>query len=250
MRESRDGIPARAQNQCTNPERFFARGCTPGVRESVNLHAGIDSTLNIVNNEIKYKADVVEHYGALPEGSVPALGAEPGVHRTCSVRRSHAITAERGTITISTGRVDGPNVRVEWPDTGAGMATETLKRYFLTPFFTTKPVGKGTGPLGLSLSYGIVQKHSGRMECTAKLGVGTRFQDHTPHRARKKQPPSRPLDRGPVPQPVPPSPVPFLQPWTPTTPRLIQRRGCGASAAANRPPRPAEPWTRAVRGNG
>ena len=88
------------------------------------------------------------------------------------VNAAHAITAERGTITISTG-VESPNVWVEVADTGAGIAQENLKRIF-DPFFTTKPVGKGTG-LGLSLSYGIVQKHSGRMEVHSELGVGTRF---------------------------------------------------------------------------
>ena len=139
--------------------------------EVADTGAGIDSTLNIVNNEIKYKADVVKHYGALPE--VQCLPSELNqVFMNLLVNAAHAITAERGTITISTG-VEGPNVWVEVADTGAGIAQENLKRIF-DPFFTTKPVGKGTG-LGLSLSYGIVQKHSGRMEVHSELGVGTRF---------------------------------------------------------------------------
>ena len=169
MRESRDGI--QRVRKIVQDLKDFSRVDARQEWESVDLHADIDSTLNIVNNEIKYKADVVKHYGALPE--VQCLPSELNqVFMNLLVNAAHAITAERGTITISTG-VDGPNVWVEVADTGAGIAQENLKRIF-DPFFTTKPVGKGTG-LGLSLSYGIVQKHSGRMEVHSELGVGTRF---------------------------------------------------------------------------
>ena len=168
MRESRDGI--QRVRKIVQDLKDFSRVDARQEWESVDLHAGIDSTLNIVNNEIKYKADVVKHYGALPE--VQCLPSELNqVFMNLLVNAAHAITAERGTITISTG-VEGPNVWVEVADTGAGIAQENLKRIF-DPFFTTKPVGKGTG-LGLSLSYGIVQKHSGRMEVHSELGVGTR----------------------------------------------------------------------------
>lgn len=169
MSESRDGI--QRVRKIVQDLKDFSRVDARQEWESVDLHAGIDSTLNIVNNEIKYKADVVKHYGALPE--VQCLPSELNqVFMNLLVNAAHAITAERGTITISTG-VEGPNVWVEVADTGAGIAQENLQRIF-DPFFTTKPVGKGTG-LGLSLSYGIVQKHSGRMEVHSELGVGTRF---------------------------------------------------------------------------
>lgn len=169
MSESRDGI--QRVRKIVQDLKDFSRVDARQEWESVDLHAGIDSTLNIVNNEIKYKADVVKHYGALPE--VQCLPSELNqVFMNLLVNAAHAITAERGTITISTG-VEGPNVWVEVADTGAGIAQENLKRIF-DPFFTTKPVDKGTG-LGLSLSYGIVQKHNGRMEVHSELGVGTRF---------------------------------------------------------------------------
>ena len=174
MRESRDGI--QRVRKIVQDLKDFSRVDARQEWESVDLHAGIDSTLNIVNNEIKYKADVVKHYGALPE--VQCLPSELNqVFMNLLVNAAHAITAERGTITISTG-VDGPNVWVEVADTGAGIAQENLKRIF-DPFFTTKPVGKGTC-LGLSLAYGIVQKHSGRMEVHSELGVGTRFRGTLP----------------------------------------------------------------------
>lgn len=169
MRESRDGI--QRVRKIVQDLKDFSRVDARQEWESVDLHAGIDSTLNIVNNEIKYKADVVKHYGALPE--VQCLPSELNqVFMNLLVNAAHAITAERGTITISTG-VDGPNVWVEVADTGAGIAQENLKRIF-DPFFTTKPVGKGTG-LGLSLSYGIIQKHHGKITASSTPGSGTLF---------------------------------------------------------------------------
>ncbi|MDP1534244.1 MAG: ATP-binding protein, partial [Rubrivivax sp.] len=139
--------------------------------EWVNLHKGIDSTLNIVNHEIKYKASVVKQYGELPE--VHCLPSELNqVFLNLLVNAAHAITKERGVITIRTGTA-ADQVWIEVEDDGCGINADNLKRVF-DPFFTTKPIGKGTG-LGLSLSYGIVKKHGGRIEVDSELGRGTRF---------------------------------------------------------------------------
>ena len=135
-----------------------------------DLDRGLDSTLNIVNNEIKYKATVVKEYGELPQ--IECLPLELNqVFMNMLVNAAHAIE-NHGRITIRTGARD-EEVWVEFSDTGAGIAPENLKRIF-DPFFTTKPVGKGTG-LGLSLSYGIVQKHQGRIEVESVVGQGTTF---------------------------------------------------------------------------
>jgi signal transduction histidine kinase len=64
-------------------------------------------------------------------------------------------------------------VWVEIADNGGGIAKEHLARIF-DPFFTTKPIGSGTG-LGLSLSYGIIQKHNGQIEVHSEPGQGTTF---------------------------------------------------------------------------
>jgi signal transduction histidine kinase len=95
------------------------------------------------------------------------------------VNAAHAIGSGRGTITIRTG-VQGEEVWVEIEDNGSGIAQESLSRIF-DPFFTTKPIGQGTG-LGLSLAYGIVNKHGGRIEVESTVGVGTRFKVHIPIR--------------------------------------------------------------------
>jgi signal transduction histidine kinase len=134
-----------------------------------DLHHGLDSTLNVVHNEIKYKADVVKEYGDIPASSA-CRPDQPGVHELL-VNAAHAI-AERGIITVRTG-TEPDSVWVEIADTGSGIAPENLTRIF-DPFFTTKPVGKGTG-LGLSLSYGIVKKHGGRIDVTSEPGRGSAF---------------------------------------------------------------------------
>ncbi len=136
-----------------------------------NLHQGIDSTLNIVSNEVKYKADVVKQYGNIPD--IECLPSQINqVVMNMLVNAAHAIGPERGTITIRTEN-QGENVLLEISDTGGGISKENLSRIF-DPFFTTKPVGQGTG-LGLSLSYGIIQKHNGQIDVESEPGRGTCF---------------------------------------------------------------------------
>jgi two-component system NtrC family sensor kinase len=140
-----------------------------------DLHQGLDSTLNIVSNEIKYKARVDKHYGTLPP--VTCLPSQLNqVFMNLLVNAGHALR-ENGVITLSTGVGDGW-VWIEVGDNGSGIAPEHLHRIF-EPFFTTKPVGSGTG-LGLSLSYGIVKRHGGRIDVASVVGQGTRFTVHLP----------------------------------------------------------------------
>lgn len=141
----------------------------------VDLHHGLDSTLNIAHNEFKYKATVEKHYGELP--LVKCLASQLNqVFMNLIVNAAHAIK-ESGVITIRTGCQDDW-VWVEVADTGIGIPPENMTRIF-EPFFTTKEIGKGTG-LGLSLSYNIVNKHGGRIDVSSEVGVGTRFTVHLP----------------------------------------------------------------------
>lgn len=140
-----------------------------------DLHRGLDTTLNVVNNELKYKAEVVKEYADLPE--VECIASQINqVAMNLLVNAAHAIE-KFGRITLRTG-LEYDEVWLEVEDTGKGIEPKVLNRIF-EPFFTTKPVGKGTG-LGLALSYTIVQKHNGRIEVTSEVGIGTRFRVYLP----------------------------------------------------------------------
>lgn len=169
MNESREGISR--VRKIVQDLKDFSRTDTALEWQWANLHQGIDSTLNIVSNEIKYKADIIKNYGDIPD--VECLpGQINQVVMNLVVNAAHAIEQERGSISIST-RKCGESVEIEIRDTGNGIAPENLSRIF-DPFFTTKPVGKGTG-LGLSLSYGIIQKHKGEISVQSTVGEGTTF---------------------------------------------------------------------------
>ena len=136
-----------------------------------DLHQGLDSTLNIVWNELKYKCKVVKEFGDIPK--VYCLISQLNqVFMNLLVNAGHAIET-KGIITIRTIRLGRDEIAIEISDTGKGIAPEHLTRIF-EPFFTTKPVGKGTG-LGLSLAYGIINTHHGRIDVSSQLGIGTSF---------------------------------------------------------------------------
>jgi hemerythrin-like metal-binding protein len=152
-----------------------------------DIHKGLDSTLNIAANEIKYRADVVRDYGALPLVEC-VLSQLNQVFMNLLVNAAQAMPPDRrGTIRVST-RVDGPWACIDVQDDGCGMPPDVLGRVF-DPFFTTKPVGKGTG-LGLSLAYGIVQNHGGTLTVDSQPGVGTTFHIKLP--LLQAQRPSKP----------------------------------------------------------
>ncbi len=167
LAESRDGLVRVAK--IVQDLKDFSRAGDAEWQEA-DLHQGLESTLNIVWNELKYKCTVNKEYGDIPPIScIPAQLNQ--VFMNLLVNASQSIV-EHGEITLRTGRRDG-EVFVVIADTGAGIPQENLRRIF-EPFFTTKPVGKGTG-LGLSLAYGIVSRHHGRIEVDSVVGKGTTF---------------------------------------------------------------------------
>jgi signal transduction histidine kinase len=86
----------------------------------------------------------------------------------------------RGVLTVRTRRNPqrSDEILVEFIDTGTGIRQEDLPKIF-EPFFTTKQQGRGTG-LGLSVAYGIVEEHRGRIEVESQMGVGTNFKVFLP----------------------------------------------------------------------
>ncbi len=176
MAESREGLSR--VRKIVQDLKDFSRVDTHQEWVWASLHQGIDSTLNIVANEIKYRADVRLEYGKLPD--IECLPSELNqVFLNLLVNAAQAIGPQRGLIVVRSGDA-GAEVWVEVEDNGSGIAPEHLARVF-DPFFTTKPVGRGTG-LGLSLAYGIVQKHHGRIEVRSESGRGSCFRVTLPVR--------------------------------------------------------------------
>ena len=165
LQESQEGL-ARVKRIIQDLRNFSHIDET--IWQSVNLEQCMDSTLNVAWNEIKYKAEVVKEYAGLPE--VECMPSQLNqVFMNLLVNAAQSIESH-GTITIRTGK-SGAEAWFEVVDTGKGIPPEDLNQIF-DPFFTTKPVGQGTG-LGLSVSYGIVQKHGGRIEVKSTQGKGT-----------------------------------------------------------------------------
>ncbi|GEM_PF-3271831 len=168
LKESKDG--AEKIRKIVLDLRAFASP-DKGMMESVNVEGLMESMLNIVWNEIKYKADLRKSYG-----DVPLLTCNPQkigqVFVNLLLNAAQAIEGNKGVITIKTYAKD-EYVCVDICDTGCGISPDDATKIF-DPFFTTKPVGSGVG-LGLSISYDIVRKHGGTLTFTSQVGKGTMF---------------------------------------------------------------------------
>ncbi len=168
LAESSDGL--KRVGKIVQDLRYFSRVDSADWQES-DLTAGLESTLNVVRNELRDKVEVVKNYGALPLVRCH-LAQINQVFHSLLMNAIEAIT-ERGQISLSSG-VEGDWVWISVQDTGRGITAEVQKRIF-EPFFTTQPVGQGTG-LGLSLAYDIVKQHGGRIDVRSEPGRGTRFE--------------------------------------------------------------------------
>ncbi len=146
--------------------------------EYADINRGMESTLNIVWNELKYKATVKKDYGDLP----PILCFPRQINQVFMnllINAAQAIET-KGEITIVTRTVDTPRpgIEIKISDNGIGIPSEIRERIF-EPFFTTKPVGKGTG-LGLNVCYKIIQAHNGEIKVESEVGKGTTFSVYLP----------------------------------------------------------------------
>jgi len=166
--------------------RNFSRTDT-SEKKPADIHAGIDSTLMILQHRLKPKGEleeirIVKEYGDLPEIACYA-GSLNQVFMNILANSIDAMEEARvkhkKTITIRTEMIDEDRVVIRIKDDGPGMTEEVRQRLF-DAFFTTKPEGKGTG-LGLSISHQIVvEKHGGKLECISAPGEGAEFQIEIP----------------------------------------------------------------------
>ncbi|MDF1544971.1 MAG: response regulator [bacterium] len=138
--------------------------------ERADINKLIDNALNLVRNETKYKLEICKSFEELPE-----VLCFPGqliqVFTNLFINASHAVK-DKGTLTISSNFTNDEIV-LTVTDTGSGIPEANLAVIF-DPFFTTKEPGKGTG-MGLSISYGIIEKHDGSISVESEIDKGTTF---------------------------------------------------------------------------
>ncbi|OCQ97913.1 PAS domain-containing sensor histidine kinase [Oscillatoriales cyanobacterium USR001] len=166
----------------------------------VDIHEGIDSTLLILQNQLKGKGEVAEIRVMKEYGNLPLVECYPSqlnqvfmniIANAIDALDKFRVNEFQGikyqkekievyplcpipTIRIQTKVEEGNRVIISIFDNGIGINPEVMQRLF-DPFFTTKDVGKGTG-LGLSIAYHIVvEKHQGELTCISHFGQGTKF---------------------------------------------------------------------------
>ncbi|EAW38723.1 two-component sensor histidine kinase [Lyngbya sp. PCC 8106] len=152
----------------------------------VDLHAGIDNTLMMLQRKLKSAAKrpeikVIKDYDDLPQ--IECYAGQ--LNQVFLSLISNAIEALNESdvpepiLTIHTQYLtQNSRIQIQIQDNGKGI-DPTIKNKVFDPFFTTKPVGQGIG-LGLSISYSIIQKHQGDLQCFSEWGKGTTFQVEIP----------------------------------------------------------------------
>ncbi|MGH1395149.1 MAG: PAS domain S-box protein, partial [Trichormus sp.] len=167
--------------------------------KAVDIHESIDSTLMILQHRLKEQPErplieVIKNYGNLPlvecyAGQLNQVfmnilaNAIDALEESMSKNISLFSTPK---ISIYTEILDNNFISIRINDNGMGMP-EAIQKQIFNPFFTTKPIGKGTG-MGMSISYQIItEKHGGKLECCSTPGIGTEFTIEIPIRHEAKR---------------------------------------------------------------
>jgi len=151
------------------------------IINDINIANEIDITLNILYNKIKGKIQVVKEYAEdipLVEGYGGQLNQ---VFMNILDNACYSIK-ESGTVFIRLYKNEN-SVIIEFEDTGCGMKQEHIDRMF-DPFYTTKPVGEGSG-LGMSIGYKVIQNHNGTIVVDSVEGKGTKLKIELPVTMKK-----------------------------------------------------------------
>jgi signal transduction histidine kinase len=165
--------------------------------KTVDIHEGIESTLLILQYRLKDKPEspaiaVIRDYGNLPQiecypGQLNQVlmnilvNAIDALEEVNANRTYQEIETNPSRITIRTSVSNSQSVEIAIADNAGGMPEDVVNRIF-NPFFTTKPVGKGTG-MGMAISYQIItEKHAGKLKCISTLGEGSEFVIQVPIR--------------------------------------------------------------------
>lgn len=152
----------------------FSRTGSAAEFDSVDIHRVLDDTLQLLEPQLRRsQIEIVRDYGDnLPQVHGNSVKLQQ-VFTNLILNARDSIANGNGRVSLSTRNGDDGLLVVEVTDTGVGIAPEDVAKIY-DPFFTTKGVGRGTG-LGLAVTYGIVQEHSGHISVSSTPGLGTTF---------------------------------------------------------------------------
>jgi two-component system, NtrC family, sensor kinase len=190
--------------------RVFSR-MDESEMKAVDMHEGIESTLMILQSRLKAQGDrpaivITKDYGEMPliecyagqlnqvfmnilSNGIDALEESMQDKQWMQENlQQYSLSADEPEpfleLCIHTELINLERVRIKIKDNGKGMPEKVRQKLF-NPFFTTKPVGKGTG-MGLSISYQIItEKHGGTLQCFSAIGQGAEFVIEIPIRQSK-----------------------------------------------------------------
>ena len=155
--------------------RSFAHPSVETV-ESIDILHCLETTLSILSQQITPGVAIRKDFTDIPKVLCNLRELNQVFYHI--LRNALQAVQDQGTVTIAACAVDDQTVRVTITDTGPGIAEADRPRLF-EPFFTTRPVGSGTG-LGLHLAHNIMKKHGGAIEVESLEGRGTTFKIHIP----------------------------------------------------------------------
>jgi hypothetical protein len=162
----------RASNIVNNLLNFSRTGSATEFH-STDVHRVLDDTLQLLEPQLRRsQIELIRHYD---EQLPPAFGNAGKLQQvfTNLILNARDALPSGGQITLKTTGGEDGTLSIEISDTGIGIAPENVAKIY-DPFFTTKGVGRGTG-LGLAVTYGIVQEHSGHITVESLPGQGTTF---------------------------------------------------------------------------
>lgn len=163
----------RATDIVTNLLNFSRTGGAAEFNQ-INIHRVLDDTLQLLEPQLRRsQIEIVRDYGdGLPEVYGNSVKLQQ-VFTNLILNARDSISNGNGRISLTTRNGEDGQLLVEVADTGVGIAPENVAKIY-DPFFTTKGVGGGTG-LGLAVTYGIVQEHSGHISVSSTPGQGSTF---------------------------------------------------------------------------
>jgi signal transduction histidine kinase len=174
--------------EIVNGLRVFARQDESDINEA-DVNQILENAIVILKPKYKKKAKILKNF----DDNIGLIKCLPGQLNQALVNIiGNACDAIefKGTINVKSKELDEANFQIFIKDDGKGMSEATTKKIF-DPFFTTKAVGKGTG-LGMSITYGIIEKHNGKIEVQSEEGKGTEFIITLPKKLKKIKKPDAP----------------------------------------------------------